>query len=112
MAALPQINEKHYQLYKRLRIQGFIDISRDDRLVDFQLFMRLFRNNMNEIGYTDINYLKSHFGNSFINIKDMFDYDDETIRLFILRCNQELVYEFGNLTHEQIMKKWSEYLDY
>jgi hypothetical protein len=62
-----------------------------------------------EYGST-IEYLKERYPLSFTLIYDLFGYEGEIARLFILRFNQELIYEFGGLTFEQAKIKIKNYL--
>jgi hypothetical protein len=101
---MQQIDEKHYQLYKKLRFQYLFD---NFNWAQWDLYIFAYQQDYSEDYYGTLERLFERYPASFESVNDLFGYTDNIARLFILRFNQELIYEFGNLDPIQAKNKMS-----
>jgi hypothetical protein len=100
---MKELNEKHYQTFKFLRFQFLLEDFDWDK---WDLIIFAYKADMCEEYYSSMEQLKRRYPKGFEQVYDMFGYPDKVARVFILRFNQEFVYEFGGLTIEQAKNKF------
>lgn len=108
------LNEKHYQLFKKMRYQKWFPRYFGRKPLtqnQFELLLHQYKSDFTEELTLDSLKLEEVYPEAFGIIDSLFGYSLEEAKLFVIRFNYEFIKEFDGLTIDDINKNMEKYLE-